>query len=153
MLRSAALVFATCSICSAAMAVPAPSPMVQKAKTIIAKRMLDPGSLQIRGAHVVTTQVNGQAQKVLCGEYNAKNKFGGYVGFKGFIYEPVALKGVMTYDGNLQLGFYGESGLPDMDPDPRSAVMAGVDSEVLSAQSHRYYKLAETYVPACLGAS
>ncbi len=122
------------------------SPFVQKAKAIIAKRMTDPDSLQFRSTHLVTVKREGKAQQVLCGEFNAKNRMGGYVGFKGFAYEPSEMKGVLTFDIN----FYAENGV-DFSKDPTEAVKAGVSSDVLLAQADRYFGFAEAYLPACLG--
>ncbi len=50
------------------------------AQAIIKANVLDPGSVQFRGLKTVKGNV--------CGEYNAKNSFGGYVGFKFFAYKP-----------------------------------------------------------------
>lgn len=151
MFRPTILVLAASLMPPAAVAAPAQSPMAKRAQSIISARMLDPDSLQLRSTKVVTAQVNGETQRVLCGEYNAKNKFGGYVGFRGFAYEPTDLKGVLTFDNSLKVGFFSEADGGDLDPDPRAAVMAGVSAEVLSARSKRYYSLAETYIPICLG--
>lgn len=43
--------------------------------------MKDPGSAQFRNVAVV---VNSLGEAAVCGEYNARNSFGGYVGFKTF---------------------------------------------------------------------
>ena len=151
MIRLMMLALITVSASPAALAASAAQSLTVKAKGIIAKRMLDASSLQIRSAQVVTAQVDGKALRVACGEYNAKNKFGGYVGFKGYVYEPTLLKGVLTFDSSLKVGFFSEADGGDLDPDPRAAVMAGVDPKVLSARSKRYYALATTYIPICLG--
>lgn len=87
------------SVATAAQAAQAPSPLVTKAKALIAGRMNDPSSLQYRKLRVVNETVHGKALTVACGEFNAKNKMGGYVGFQTFAYEPTVLKGVMTFDG------------------------------------------------------
>ena len=151
MIRPRILTVAAFLISSATIAAAPAQPLTQKATSLISKRMLDPGSLQVRSARVVTAEVDGKALKVACGEYNSKNKMGGYVGFKGYAYEPTALKGVLTFDNSLKVGFFSEADGGDLDPDPRAAIMAGVNAEVLSARSKRYYALATTYIPICLG--
>lgn len=78
---------------------PATSPLIARAKALIAGRMNDPSSLQYRKLRVVNETVQGKALTIACGEFNAKNKMGGYVGFQTFAYETTVLKGVMTFDG------------------------------------------------------
>lgn len=43
--------------------------------------MKDPSSVQYRGVRSFVTSGN---QRIICGEYNAKNSFGAYTGFKPF---------------------------------------------------------------------
>lgn len=50
----------------------------------LSKDLKDPSSLQIRNLH----ESKSQPQNILCGEYNAKNSFGGYVGYSKFIASP-----------------------------------------------------------------
>lgn len=131
---------------SPASAVEAGSPLAQRAKAIIAKRMIDPDSLRLRSTRVVTVQREGKAQQVLCGEFNAKNRMGGYTGFKSFAYEPSSMRGVLT----LEINFYAENGV-DFSKDPTEALRAGISSDVLQAQADRYFGFAKDYFPACLG--
>lgn len=51
----------------------------------VVQTMKDPRSVELRNlkSYIVTGPVDG-AQKVLCGEYNAKNSFGAYTGFHTF---------------------------------------------------------------------
>jgi hypothetical protein len=119
---------------SPAVAAPAgksPSPMVARAKRIIAERLIDPDSLQLRNTRVVTATINGRSQTLICGEFNSKNRLGGYVGFKSFVYEPTALRGVLT----LELDFYSEDHSGDFDHDPTAAIQAGANVDRLIAQS------------------
>lgn len=55
----------------------------QDAKEALVKNLKDPMSVQYRNTKVISNSVN---QKSYCGEYNAKNSYGGYVGFKKFSY-------------------------------------------------------------------
>jgi hypothetical protein len=52
---------------------------VQQAKTALSADFKDPSSAQYRGMFV-----SGEAMPVLCGEVNAKNSYGAYVGFRRF---------------------------------------------------------------------
>ncbi|WP_236175433.1 hypothetical protein [Pseudomonas pseudonitroreducens] len=61
----------------------APEGSESKAVNALSPKLKDPGSLQIR--NVVAKGVSPDPSKwALCGEYNAKNGFGGYVGFQRF---------------------------------------------------------------------
>jgi hypothetical protein len=75
------------------------SPMFGKAKALIAERMVDPSSLQYRKLRVVQETVQGKRLTVACGEFNSKNKLGGYTGFRTFAYETTTVKGVIAFDG------------------------------------------------------
>ena len=54
---------------------------MEKAKESIAKSLKDPGSAQFRDVSIKTFGAN----KIVCGEVNGKNSYGGYVGFKRFV--------------------------------------------------------------------
>jgi len=64
---------------------------MMRMKEEVAKDFLDPDSARFRG--VVPTEKGG----VLCGFVNAKNRFGGYVGFRPFAYNTITGKAT-TYD-------------------------------------------------------
>lgn len=49
--------------------------------TGLASQLKDPSSVQYRGVRSFVTSGN---QRIICGEYNAKNSFGAYTGFKPF---------------------------------------------------------------------
>ena len=70
---AAAAVIAVLACFSASAATPA------EAKRFVANRMKDPGSVQFRS-------VRSYSGGVVCGESNAKNEYGGYTGFKPFVY-------------------------------------------------------------------
>ena len=53
----------------------------KRAKQAAASRMKDPASVQFRT--LVVARASGE--RALCGEINAKNEFGAYVGFRPFI--------------------------------------------------------------------
>lgn len=54
---------------------------VADAKKLAASELRDPASAQFRNVREVTTA----AGKAVCGEINAKNAYGGYVGFQDFV--------------------------------------------------------------------
>ncbi|MCM5533177.1 MULTISPECIES: hypothetical protein [Acinetobacter] len=56
---------------------------VQKAKSLLQNMMKDPDSTQFRNIKEVTNTVG---EKSVCGEVNAKNSYGGYVGYRSFAY-------------------------------------------------------------------
>lgn len=47
----------------------------------VGANLKDPGSMQIRSVRAYTTQ---DGERIICGEYNAKNSFGAYTGFTPF---------------------------------------------------------------------
>lgn len=54
---------------------------VAQATSLVARDLKDPGSIQtrnIRGYRAAT------GDRIICGEFNAKNSFGAYAGFSGF---------------------------------------------------------------------
>lgn len=51
----------------------------ERAQRLVAERMKDPAALQFRDVRY------NPATGVACGQVNAKNSFGGYVGFQDFI--------------------------------------------------------------------
>lgn len=57
--------------------------MEEKAKKTIANSLKDPGSAQFRN-------IRESSPGILCGEVNAKNSMGGYVGFKRFTWHIAA---------------------------------------------------------------
>jgi hypothetical protein len=57
--------------------------LIAKAKQSIEASLFDPHSAQYDDLKIVDT---GRAGKLVCGMVNAKNRMGGYVGRKGFIY-------------------------------------------------------------------
>ena len=80
-----------------------PSPMLTKAKKLIASHMVDPSSLQY------------------------KNKLGGYTGFQTFAYEPTVLKGVLSMNSEEGMAFYGDDGGDAMDrSDDATRANAGI---------------------------
>lgn len=57
---------------------------IEAAKQSIVASMKDPESAQFRNLVVIEKQ----GKRVVCGEVNAKNAFGGYVGFRQFYSVP-----------------------------------------------------------------
>lgn len=60
-------------------------PSVSQAKKLIEAKLNDPLSVQYRDIKIYR-------DGTVCGEYNAKNKMGGYVGFQPFIYRGENLR-------------------------------------------------------------
>lgn len=58
--------------------------LIHDAKIATASQFRDPDSVQFRHVRVVNDVVGKQ----VCGELNAKNGFGAYVGFVKFVYSP-----------------------------------------------------------------
>lgn len=56
---------------------------VSAAKDQLTRSFKDPASAQYRGLFVSEVQYRGT--KALCGEVNARNSYGGYVGFRRFV--------------------------------------------------------------------
>ncbi len=54
---------------------------LRKAKDALEQQLKDPASVQYKN-------LEKYRDGVVCGEYNAKNSFGGFVGFKQFVFEP-----------------------------------------------------------------
>jgi len=77
----------TVSLTIAAPAIAA-SQSTKEIRLKFARILKDPDSLQVE---VVTTKPG-----VVCGRYNAKNSYGGYVGFKNFTYQSDTLYTVGT---------------------------------------------------------
>ncbi|MGR6534027.1 hypothetical protein [Brevundimonas sp. RM1] len=62
---------------------------VRDAKDAVRNTLRDPGSAEFRRIKVVRS--DGQP-RVVCGEVNSKNAFGGYVGFRDFYYRDGRLR-------------------------------------------------------------
>ncbi len=146
----AALIVATPTVASAQTA-PA---LTKSANEIIARRLLDPASLQIRNTAVKTAiSTNGQKVTILCGEYNAKNRFGGYIGFKTFVYEPAVLQGILSFESDLSMDFMSITGADDFSHDPKSDIKAGRNLDNLRVTYAEAGEYAISYLPVCLGAT
>ena len=73
--RPAFAIIATISLCACQ------SKREETAMKAIANYARDPSSVEIRNVHEVPDLMGTQS---ICGEYNAKNRFGGYLGFAKF---------------------------------------------------------------------
>jgi hypothetical protein len=80
-LLAAAAVFAAASV-SAFADVDLPPEAQAQLKEKAAHDLIDPDSAQFRNVRFVGTV----DKPTMCGEINAKNRFGGYVGFRAFMY-------------------------------------------------------------------
>ncbi|WEN14301.1 hypothetical protein PY254_13790 [Rhodanobacter sp. AS-Z3] len=59
-----------------------------QAKKAVMATLKDPASVQWRDIRAQPRKDSwGKEHPVICGEYNAKNSYGGYTGFKPFIFE------------------------------------------------------------------
>ena len=81
---------------------------IATAKQVITDNLKDPDSAKFKNITVyrITNQATGKTEiSAICGEVNAKNSYGGYVGFKKFATVMLADKPkVAVEDG--QLGLY-----------------------------------------------
>lgn len=79
--RYAAMVACTLGLIGTAMA--EDDPVILKAQESIAAKMMDPSSVQFKD--VAHYKVGEKKLDAVCGIYNAKNTYGGYVGFRKFM--------------------------------------------------------------------
>ena len=149
-----ALLFVASLAASPAVAYAQTAPvMTTNAREIIAKRLIDPSSLQIRNVTMKSaTSTNGQKVSILCGEYNAKNRFGGFTGFKHFVYEPAVLQGILSFESDLSMDFMSITGADDFSHDPKSDIKAGRNLDNLRVTYAEAGEFAISYLPVCLGA-
>lgn len=83
---------------------------IEVAKASIAKKMMDPNSVQFRNLTYVESALRKDDEPVrhgLCGEVNAKNSYGGYVGFKLFYVDagsayPDSMNGMVCNGDEMQ---------------------------------------------------
>ncbi|WP_312183113.1 hypothetical protein [Massilia timonae] len=76
-MRTVFIALVLAQICGAAFAASGDSQLIARAKQSVIKDYKDPDSAKFRNIKVVSGSV--------CGEVNAKNSFGGYVGYKRFV--------------------------------------------------------------------
>lgn len=80
------------SISTAAVSAQANEGLTDRAMRLISEGMKQPNT-QFRNVRIDFVLIDGHAIPVVCGEYNARNFLGMYVGFRSFMYEPTVLKG------------------------------------------------------------
>lgn len=130
--------------------------MTVAARRILADRLVEPGSLQLRNLRAKQVNSGGASLTILCGEYNAKNRMGGYTGFTAFAYEADRYGAVVTLSmggrNGMAIGYYAGDGSGDFDSDddPAAVLRAGVSSERLSEVSSRAFAAAQQTVAHCL---
>ena len=83
--------------------------LVAKAKTEIAKGLKDPDSAKFRNIGVYKS-TTGKGGVSVCGEINAKNSYGAYNGFRGFM----VAEGFALIDGEESAGLTYESLAPNL---------------------------------------
>lgn len=112
-MKHALVVYACLALCSGTQATaarPATPSIIVQARKLIAAHMIDPASLQVRNTRIIKKVVQGQSLTIACGEFNSKNRMGGYTGFQAFAYEPTVLKGVLSLGDDSQFSFFGADG-------------------------------------------
>lgn len=75
---------------------PATKEEIALATHSIMAQVKDPDSVQVRALYVANVMPAGDRERILCGEFNAKNSYGGYVGFGPFV-------GYIRYSANGQI--------------------------------------------------
>lgn len=64
------------------------SDLVASAEKAVRSAATDPASVQFREVQVVQLDTAAGSARIVCGEYNAKNRLGGYTGFEPFAWHP-----------------------------------------------------------------
>ncbi len=62
--------------------------MVSAAKDAVSASMKDPNSVEFQNVRTVDLVTEAGTGLIVCGEFNAKNGFGGYSGFEKFAWHP-----------------------------------------------------------------
>lgn len=62
--------------------------LVSAAKDAVSAAMKDPQSVEFRNVRTVDLVTEAGTGLIVCGEFNAKNGFGGYSGFEKFAWHP-----------------------------------------------------------------
>lgn len=126
----------------------------QAARQLISSRLKDPESIVIRNTRTVSaTSPDGQTVTVLCGEYNARNSFGGMVGFKPFAYEPKVMNGVVTTNPDMTFDFFSHDPYLDIQANRAAARGDTRDYSTWKANFDRAIEFNIAYMPTCLGLS
>lgn len=64
------------------------SPLVTGAENAVRQMLKDPGSVEFRNVSVIQLSTAEGDAPIVCGEFNARNSLGGYVGFEPFAWHP-----------------------------------------------------------------
>ena len=67
---------------------PVTEAQAEKAKDAVRHGLKDPDSAQFRDLYEVPSMRDDSGSRAVCGEVNARNSYGGYVGFRRFLYLP-----------------------------------------------------------------
>lgn len=105
---------------TAAKAAKKPTDDAAPAKALLQRKMIDPESARYTDVFKVKTASEGD---VVCGIVNSKNRMGGYVGGKGFIYEPKLNRATIMATGDTDPDYSMQAAAAycvHCDPDPRS---------------------------------
>lgn len=102
------------------------------AKVLLQRKMVDPESARFTDLFKVQTSSEGD---VVCGIVNSKNRMGGYVGGKGFIFEPRLSRATIMATG---------------DSDPDYSLQAAAAYCVHCAPDPRSDRTFTTYCPSML---
>ena len=79
--------------------------LIEKAKEIAKYDLKDPDSAKFRNVRVVTKPAQRDETKIntnVCGELNAKNSYGAYIGYVKFMWLP-SLSSITLYDGKKDI--------------------------------------------------
>lgn len=81
-MRSAIAVLALSILAAPAFSIDEYAPLLDEARAALEERVKDPSSLQFRKVFISF----GGDVRTVCGEFNAKNSYGGYAGFSRFFH-------------------------------------------------------------------
>lgn len=100
--RLTAVQVVICALCACEKSDPPEAKAIERAKELVSQSLIDPQSVQYRN-------VKALSEGVVCGEVNAKNRLGGYAGFRPFVYNGEHLSG-LTIDDREEVKFYCHDG-------------------------------------------
>lgn len=78
--------------------------IMKEARTVITKDLKDPVTAQFRGEFIRKfTNARGKDVFIVCGEVNAKNSYGGYVGFAPYYFASTGKTGRIRNNTNAEV--------------------------------------------------
>lgn len=85
----------------------ADSALIAKVHKEVSRDFKDPDAAKYRGLGIYKTKT-GKTGNFVCGEVNAKNSYGAYVGFRGFVYSD-GLVAINDDDGARMYGILSDA--------------------------------------------